>query len=151
MQETWDEDLRKAASWSSNIFSSTLWTAIQSMSFHFLAGPRSPFLINGKHVRAPTCNNLKESKIPCKTASWKKNKKLFWAVEWHYIDKGSLIDSSINLTASSFLFDSKTNSISAAAALCIKESAGQETREKIPGNYGIMSCIVYWTFPSNKR
>ena len=43
-----------------------------------------------------------------------------------YIGAGLLVESSINLIASRFLLGSKTNSISATAALCIKEPAGNE-------------------------
>lgn len=41
----------------------------------------------------------------------------------HYIDGWSSVESSINWTASAFLFGSRTYSSSATAALCIKESA----------------------------
>ena len=48
-----------------------------------------------------------------------------------YVGAGLLVESSINLTASSFLLGSKTYSISATAALCIKESAGTKKSQHV--------------------
>lgn len=141
MKEKWNQDLLEAASLSPNVCSRSLWTATESLSFHFLNGPRDPFLIKGKYVKLKyTIIFIKEKQYAKQVQ--RQNRKIQIA-KWQYIDTGSLIESSITLTASSFLFGSKTNSISAAAALCVNESAEQETKHKISGNYNNIPCNVY--------
>lgn len=49
----------------------------------------------------------------------------------HYVEAKLLVESSINLTASDFLLGSRTNTISAAAALCINESAASKNKAKM--------------------
>lgn len=46
----------------------------------------------------------------------------------HYVGAKLLVESSINLRASDFLLVSRTNNISAAAALCINESATSKNK-----------------------